>query len=461
VARQAGGGELLQRATTDAQGRYRLDGLPGGRVLVSASRPGFITRALAGGDASLLLDLSGAYDFADADFVVQPGGVITGRITDARGDPLEEAHIHLFRVTSPGAPHEYLRKTFTTDDRGVYRAFGLAPGRYILKVAKPESHWIPDRITPLYHPGISEAARAGEIEVGAGKEVTGIDLTFRPELVFRLSGRIADLNLPPEQMRHTILRAWSPEAHLAWTMAGPDGTFSFPRLPRGTYLLTARAPNRMITRQSLDLSADLFLTIRPADPVYITGRIVIADTGREPPAIRLRAVPRDPLQAPLETIARAPDYHFLFHDVWPGPHVIEIPSPPSAYFTAAKLGTPPAAQELEVPAGGISGLELRAGFGLAQVSGTVKATNSRPLPHARVALARPNTKPVELQTVSADQHGQFILGGIPPGEYLVGSFTIPADHVFRPEIWMAAGEEVRRIHVNAGAQVDLDLRVAP
>jgi carboxypeptidase family protein len=456
TARQADGGTILGSATSDAQGRYQIESLPRIRVQVSAARPGFFAHARRGGEPAVVVDLDAAADFTGADFEAQAGGVISGRVADARGDAVQEAQIQVYRVADFGGRHRRVEQTIWSDDRGLYRAFGLEPGQYLLEAATPQSDWLPDRRSPVYYPGTSNMARATEIEVRAGAEVTGIDITFQPEPVFQVSGHIVGMPTGPSQ--HITLRLASID-QLTFAFARPDGTFAFPRLPRGSYLLTARTPDRMISSETLDLAADVTnLTVRPTEPGRITGRVAFSGPGMKPPEIRLRA--RAVWQAPLETVARAPDYGFQFTDIWAGPLVVEIVSPSEAYLSNVKLGSKEIPARLDVPAGGISGLELTVGFGLVPVTGTIKARRGGPLPQARVALARPGTNPVEFRTAVADQNGRFVLPGVRPGEYLLGAWASVAVEVLSGrEIW--AHEAVKRLTVEPPAQVELDLTAIP
>ena len=456
TVRQSEGGTILGNATTDAQGRYQLDGLPRARVQVNAVRPGFFARARRGGEPAVVVDLGAGEDFTGADFEAQPGGVITGHITDARGDPVQEAQVRLYRVADFGGRHRLVEQIFESDDRGQYRAFGLEPGQYLLEVAMPQSDWLPDRRSPVYYPGTSNMARATEIEVRAGAEITGIDITLRPEPVFQVSGRIVGVQTGP--LPHVALRLASTD-QLSFAYARPDGTFAFPRMPGGTYLLTARTPDRMISSETLELGADVTnLTVRPTEPGQITGRVAFAGAGTKPAEIRLRV--SAVWQNPLETVARAPDYGFQFADIWAGPLVVEVASPSEAYLSQVKIGTKEVPARLDVPSGGITGLELTVGFGLVQVTGTIKARRGGPLPQARVALARPGTNPVEFRTAIADQNGRFVLRGVRPGEYLLGAWASVAVEVLSGrEVW--AHEAVKRLTVEPRAQVELDLTAIP
>src|SRR6185369_8698199 len=106
-----------------------------------------------------------------------PGGVITGKITDADGKPLIDQNVLLSQVDASfeaGGWNSHLH----TDDRGIYRAFGLRPGKYKVSVGQDES--LPTDPRPAYrqtfYPSVTDFAKATVIEVTAGSEATNIDI---------------------------------------------------------------------------------------------------------------------------------------------------------------------------------------------------------------------------------------------------------------------------------------------
>jgi len=167
VARSADGKEILQAVETDASGHYALADLPGASIRISATKKGYVARRAGGGDANFLLDLTAVASPVNQDFELLTGGVITGRVSDVHAEPLKNVRIELRRAGgSDASPARAV-----TDDNGVYRAFGLEPGRYIVLARRDE----PDA-APLYFPGRNDADQAQPIDVGAGTETEGIDL---------------------------------------------------------------------------------------------------------------------------------------------------------------------------------------------------------------------------------------------------------------------------------------------
>ncbi|MCI0524649.1 MAG: carboxypeptidase-like regulatory domain-containing protein [Acidobacteria bacterium] len=114
------------------------------------------------------------------------GGVITGRVTDSQGEPVVEERIRVYRVDSASeARPVYVGTTpdmYVTDDRGVYRIFGLPLGRYLVSAGYlaregPLIYPTPRFFYPqTFHPNVTDRAQAKVIEVTEGSESTGIDI---------------------------------------------------------------------------------------------------------------------------------------------------------------------------------------------------------------------------------------------------------------------------------------------
>jgi protocatechuate 3,4-dioxygenase beta subunit len=133
----------------------------------------------------------------DVDFALVRGGVITGKITDAEGQPLIDEYV----TVAPVDPSHSENQVFPfnnnqTDDRGVYRAFGLRPGKYKVSVGRSGSG-LPDGGAQTYrqtfYPSVTEVEKATVIEVSEGSETDDVDIVLsRPIATFTVSGRVID-----------------------------------------------------------------------------------------------------------------------------------------------------------------------------------------------------------------------------------------------------------------------------
>src|SRR4030095_10196519 len=79
-----------------------------------------------------------------------------------------------------------------TDDRGVYRFYGLSPGSYLVWAAKPRIGLLAptayDNDTPTYSPS-STRDTASEVVVRDGEEITA-DIQYRAEPGHAISGKV-------------------------------------------------------------------------------------------------------------------------------------------------------------------------------------------------------------------------------------------------------------------------------
>src|SRR5215467_2425028 len=89
---------------TDSEGNFHFEGLPAGVLSVSATKPGFLAQ-----NPFLRQSTSVAVgpDAPPPTIKITPGGVITGRVVDEQGEPLENFNVHLIR-RSPSSGELFL-----------------------------------------------------------------------------------------------------------------------------------------------------------------------------------------------------------------------------------------------------------------------------------------------------------------------------------------------------------------
>src|SRR5262249_18467902 len=131
----------------------------------------------------------------DVTIRVEKGGVITGRVTSVDGEPLVGLQVVARRVGEAGRPpitfSNGLARTRLTDDRGIYRFWGLQPGVYVVS-ARPAPYLVTtayDDDSPTYYPS-STLGSADRIELDGGQELTGIDITYRGYSGHAVSGTV-------------------------------------------------------------------------------------------------------------------------------------------------------------------------------------------------------------------------------------------------------------------------------
>jgi len=84
---------------------------------------------------------------------------------------------------------------FQTDDRGVYRIFGLRPGRYLVSAGGESDIFTgaAGRYPRTWHPDAADENQAKVVEVTSGGEVTGVDIRLGAvKKTYEASGRVVD-----------------------------------------------------------------------------------------------------------------------------------------------------------------------------------------------------------------------------------------------------------------------------
>lgn len=186
------------RARTDQTGSYRLTNLPAGTYEVFP-----ITPALVPANPLEPIVVSDGEQVEDVNYSLVPGGVITGKVKDPEGEPVigETVNIHPVSPLGSRVEHTMMMRVFSThnstDDRGIYRVFGLPPGKYQVSVGRSDRGSGMGNSREYYketfYPSVSEAAKATVIEVTEGSETDDINIVVgRPVETFRVAGRVID-----------------------------------------------------------------------------------------------------------------------------------------------------------------------------------------------------------------------------------------------------------------------------
>ncbi|HYV10988.1 MAG TPA: carboxypeptidase-like regulatory domain-containing protein [Pyrinomonadaceae bacterium] len=180
------------RGTTDQEGNYRITNVRAGTYAIRPVAPSLAREDYVTNNVVVINE---GETVEDINFSLVPGGVITGKISDPDGKPLVEESVNIVPID----PATYVGMQFEgnlhTDDRGIYRAFGLYPGKYKVSVGQNES--LPGERGSFhrqtFYPSVTDDAKATVIEVAEGSETANIDIVVgRPVSTFRVGGRILD-----------------------------------------------------------------------------------------------------------------------------------------------------------------------------------------------------------------------------------------------------------------------------
>ena len=128
--------------------------------------------------------------------------MITGRVTDAENKPVVEERVSLQSVDENGAPSRFGVLTspndqmYQTDDRGIYRIYGLAAGRYKVSVGSDASEGIlrgRRRYQRAFYPDASDQSKAAIVDLKEGGEANNIDIKLGSAgQTYAVSGHVID-----------------------------------------------------------------------------------------------------------------------------------------------------------------------------------------------------------------------------------------------------------------------------
>jgi hypothetical protein len=112
---------------------------------------------------------------------MNPGGVISGRLTDSSSQPQSGVSIGAFKVTYTYGQRRLIQagKTATTNDRGEYRLFWLSPGEYYIQAQGPAGKGAQASSIPAlnYYPGTFESSMAVPVRMQIGQEQSQINFS--------------------------------------------------------------------------------------------------------------------------------------------------------------------------------------------------------------------------------------------------------------------------------------------
>jgi protocatechuate 3,4-dioxygenase beta subunit len=440
------------RTTTDEEGRFRLQALPAGSYSVGPHTPAFVASGETPlGQSGKSVALGDGEEVEGIDFALTKGGVITGRVTDAEGRPIVEQYVNLMRVDERGrrmAIPSLNPFMYSTDDRGVYRVFGLIPGRYKVSVGDaPDSGMV--RIgfgggtyPRTFHPDIAEEARATVVEVSAGGEATGIDIKMGvASRTFVATGRVvdADTGKPLADLLYghgTLSQDQKQVGSYGWTnnRTNSEGGFRIEGLSPGRYAAF------VVTTEQVDFFSEpsVFevgnsdvsgLEIKVRRGSSISGVAVIegsadADVLARISKLELRASVRsEDLTAPSNASIRMNgDGTFRITGLRPGKVRILLggyPPPKGFSLQQVERDGVPQRDGIEVGAGeSVSGVRVVIGYGTCVLRGQVKVQGGEAPPELRFRISARRLESDDLPaSTAADARGRFTIEGLLPGEY--------------------------------------------
>jgi Carboxypeptidase regulatory-like domain len=464
---------------TDAEGRFRIKGVPAGEYQVSLEKTGFV----AGGrtsqkDSSQRISLAQGQQLDGLLFRVLPAGVIMGKIIDAQGDPLGNVHVAAVSMAGISGGAE-------TNDLGEYRIAGLSSGKYFVLAqatdAAPPAQKTNEAgrvFAPTFFPGTMNRGQAVSLDLhpGDAAEASFGLITTR---TFSVRGQVATVPGPsrngqnPRPAAVTLRPGGMP---LVTEFSGEikkDGTFEISGVVPGTYDVSITSPDGdslrpvrgtdIVEVRESDVD-DLRLAPQPLGEVH--GRIRMDDN--EPfnwTQLNVSLDSDDGDQDSYLSVNVAKDGTFKIESVPVGNYDVVVSAGSNNlrdYFVKeVNVNGADAADSGFATGPGISMVEVVASARGGTIVGTVVDGDNKTVSDVQVFCAPDASRqkrPDVYQQVLTDRRGQFSLRGLNSGDYTVFVLNGEPSDVNDPDFFQAHETEGQSVRLNEGEQKTLTLK---
>ncbi len=463
----------------DQEGKFVIENIaPGSSYQLMSTRSGYIEgyygSRLPGGRHALLT-LSAGQVLRDVVISLAPQGVITGRITDSEGEPVEGAVVLALRpVLGPDGSALIRKESAVTDDGGEYRITEVAPGTYYLRASLRDTG---RSEVATYYPNTTELLGAAPIHVFPGAEVPRADIRLNTAQTYSVHGKalIADSGMPAGgftvSATHNEGSASRQYVTRLDTQTHSDGTFEFAGLPPGQYTLQVTPTRIGAPPVTVSARTDLTIANSNADDVEVILRTGVTVSGKFrledgeitsviPPGSPSRldtAKDIDTRMKAMDASARGvlipnnrPSVNLggsnigLFQEDGTFSKIVEIPPsryslnvallPEGVYVKSATFGGVDALHApLDLTQGG-GELNLVLSNQAADLAGILHSEKGDALGNVPVTLW-PQTADLGSATwgihyTTTDQNGSFRFSNLPPGRYYVAAWEDVEDSMF-------------------------------
>jgi len=484
-----------RQTKTDDQGKFSFTGLEAGTYGLSFSGLPYVRQAYGQKTfpgSGMALVLTNGQSIKALVMHLMRTGAMTGRVQDPAGKPLSAIPVHILKSVYDANG----KRTFqdsgktTTDDRGVYRIYGITPGHYyaaaggvISGVNAIDAFYQPPLISPnevpearaiTFYPRSGDAAGASSIEILPGGDYTGVDFVLEPQVLYRVRGHAIDIRTgkPPADATVRINRAplSGETTQEIGNYTASTGFVEAAGLAPGTYAigvatdaLTARGGSYLnVTVGNSDIE-NIVWTLSPAST--LKGRFIVDGlTPTSWPKIEFGLQPVIPEMIPQGELLDNSGA-FAITNVIPGDYRVEIHGVSPYYVKSIRYGGGEIlGKTLQYSAGDTAPLEIvLSPFG-AEAQGTVLDGRNNPMPGNTVVLVpeRAKDRTDLYRRTTADAAGHFSFSNVPPGDYRIYAWeALEMFAFFDPEVTRAAASKATFVQLQESSKASVTVTLIP
>jgi hypothetical protein len=457
---------------SDSKGAFALRELVPGGYIVRVERDGYM---LAPGGRPRVVTVTAGETTHGIRLKLVRTAAISGRIIDTDGDPIVGANVRIVPVPARRKRGEAYA---TTNDRGEYRAFQVAPGSYSVAVTySPRVQQMPIRMQSkagayptMYYPGTLEVRQATVLTVGAGEDLHGIDIQLIRASGVRIRGRVV---IPAGVPSVFVIVSLEPGEQRE-LVRDPKGEFELSDVLPGTYRMIVAAggsdeASRLTATRRLEVGdVDIEgLEIALGPPQKVKGRIIAPEARKLPTGLMIILGTSDSNAGGIAQVGA--DGTFVTTAVPPGDYDVMVRAAAGPgddlYLSAIRQGDEDALTEGVHIADEVSAplvIVLKANGATAEC--TVKDAEDAAVYGAHVLLVPDG--PVRSRALSGscrtDEHGICRIVGITPGVYHAYALAAETEIDLRNLDAMRPLEKFgRAINLAEGERRALDLRPVP
>jgi hypothetical protein len=489
-----GGDNCAYSAVTDATGKFRVENIDAGDYVLDYRKAGYVSSSAAAGFSTRTLKLGAGESLKDLRCSLLPQAIVTGRVVDDEGEPVQGATVLLVRsYYRRGSARMMPGGQAQTNQRGEYRIINVPPGKYCVQAniqrtmmgggALPTPSATAGApgtaFVPTYYPCAAEMAQATRIETQAGLELSGRDITLRKEKVFKVSGKVLDADGSPAGQAFVSLVVT--EGFMRYSsvssVADENGNFTLNNVRPGQYTVLAtrmNGENYRATQRPL-IVADSGVTgvaLQLLPGLEAKGVIVLEGSDRKDFDfssffVGVEAADASPFSG-SGAEARS-DGAFTIPQMSAGPYTVSVhPNTAEGYVQSIQMGGEDVfGKEVDGAALASGGLRVVVRLDSANVTGAVEIPEDREANLRSPAIvfvpADPRLRRAsQLGTAQLTQTNGFELKNLRPGDYLAFAFEeYRYGSLDDPEVFAALEGKGTKVSLARGESKRLTLRLVP